>query len=100
MASFTSVPIELTAPPDEEPFYRADVVLYGIDHSGPSFEGRIFIDNPEAGASTPLEAEHGYAGSFYVFGHGGCFGDVGHCDPPPGPVSPFDRRAPHQLTPA
>ena len=23
-----------------------------------------------------------YAGSFYIFGHGGCFGDVGHCDVP------------------
>jgi hypothetical protein len=35
----------------------------------------------------------------YVFGHGGCFGDQGHCDVPM-ERQPFDLRPPHQLTPA
>jgi tyrosinase len=46
-----------------------------------------------------MEQASGYAGSFCVFGHGGCFGDEGHCDVPTGPPDPFDRRSPHQLTP-
>lgn len=78
-------------------FYRADLHLDGVDHSGDSYEGRVFLDNPEAGLSTPREIEHGYAGSFNVFGHGPCFGDEGHCDVPTGPIHPFDYRRPHPL---
>ena len=40
-----------------------------------------------------------FAGSFTVFGHAGCAGDIGHCDVPSGPRDPFDRRPPHQLVP-
>jgi hypothetical protein len=32
--------------------------------------------------------------SFTIFGHGGCFGDVGHCDVPTGPAELFDLRLP------
>ncbi|HEY2054877.1 MAG TPA: hypothetical protein VGH14_13175 [Solirubrobacterales bacterium] len=32
-------------------------------------------------------------------GHGGCFGDVGHCDVPAA-ADPFDLRPSHQLEPA
>jgi tyrosinase len=35
-----------------------------------------------------------------MFGHGGCFGDPGHCEVPAGPRDPFDLRPPHQLVPA
>ncbi|HWH12470.1 MAG TPA: hypothetical protein VG165_15205, partial [Solirubrobacteraceae bacterium] len=94
---YTSAPI--TLPPDAGIYSRADLVFYGVDHSGPSFEARIFLGNPGAGLSTPVDDEHGYAGSFHVFGHGGCFGDSGHCAVPTGPRDPFDLRPPHQLTP-
>ena len=97
MAAYVSAPIEGYAPM-AEPFYRADIVFYGLDHSWVSFEGRVFV-NQAADEGTPLDLEHGYAGSFFIFGHGGCFGEDGHCDVPSGPVTPFDRRAPHQLTP-
>ncbi|SRR6266545_4077841 len=80
-------------------FARADLEFRGVDHSGPSFEARIFLNNPGAGPETPREASEGYAGSFYVFGHGGCFGEIGHCDIPTGNRGPFDKRPPHPLTP-
>ena len=73
---------------------RADLTFYGLDHSGPSYEVRVFFNHPDAGLDTPLPAQAGFA----VFGHGGCFGDEGHCDLRP-PVSVFDRRLPHQLVP-
>ncbi|MBA2637066.1 MAG: hypothetical protein H0U79_02395 [Solirubrobacterales bacterium] len=41
----------------------------------------------------------GYAGSFTVFGHAGCYGDAGHCLPGDRETDDFDRRAPHPLTP-
>jgi hypothetical protein len=81
---YVSAPVELPDP--EIAFSRADLVFYGIDHSGSSFEAQISLgDEP--------------AGSFYIFGHGGCFGDVGHCDIPER-LDPFDLRPPHQLLPA
>lgn len=82
-----------------EEFTRADVVVTGVDHSGCSYEVRLFLNNPAADGATPRDAAAGYAGRFHVFGHGGCFGDVGHCDVPPPSHDPTDLRPPHPLTP-
>jgi hypothetical protein len=86
---------------DELPanFKRADLVVSDVEHGGHSFEARIFLNNTAATAETPLTAEHGYAGSFHIFGHGGCFGDVGHCEVNDRGKSPTDKRGPHPLTP-
>ena len=98
VARFVSDPIDLPErdPDEEQP--RVDLVFYGVDHSGPSYEARIFLNAPDATADTPRDDPH-YAGSFCIFGHGGCFGDIGHCDVPE-EVDPFDLRPPHQLIPA
>lgn len=80
-------------------FSRVDLEFRAVDHSGPSYEGRVFLDNPSADSSTPAEESEGYAGSFYVFGHGGCFGELSHCDVREQPAGVYDRRPPHQLTP-
>jgi hypothetical protein len=61
-------------------FYRADLIIHGLDHSGPSYEGRVFINNPKANHKTPDDPAIGYTGSFFVFGHGRCLGDAKHCD--------------------
>jgi hypothetical protein len=82
------------------PFTRADVVFTGVDHSGTSYEVRLFLNNQAATAGTPRTAEEGYAGRFTVFGHGGCYGDEGHCEVPTPPTTdPTDLRPPHPLTP-
>jgi hypothetical protein len=93
---FHSRPLELPAAGHE--FERADLVFYGVDHSGPTYEGRIFIGAKRglkhgAGVDDPA-----YAGSFYVFGHTGCYGDEGHCEVP-AERDPFDFRLPHHLEP-
>jgi hypothetical protein len=97
MERFVSDPLEL--PPRDPPFYRADLIFYGVDHSGSSYEARVYLDNPDADITTGRE-HASYAGSFHIFGHGGCFGDPGHCLVPDTPPDPFDLRPPHQLTPA
>jgi hypothetical protein len=66
----------------ENEFYRADIEIHNVDHSGPSYEGRIFLNNPNANRTTKLTLTNGYVGSYHIFGDGGCFGDVGHCDIP------------------
>src|SRR3954453_6985381 len=81
---YVSPPVELPDP--EVKFVRADLVFYGLDHSGSSYEAQISLGDEPAGA-------------FWIFGHGGCFGDVGHCDIPQH-IDRFDLRPPHQLLPA
>ena len=79
-------------------FARADLEFIGVDHSGASYEGRVYVNNPNADGNTQATATNGYAGSFYIFGHGGCFGDLGHCDVHPR-TDPFDPRPSHPLEP-
>jgi tyrosinase len=96
---FVSKPLHLDIRRLENPFKRADIEFYGIDHSGSSYEGRVFLNNPEAKQSTAKAPAKGYVGSFYIFGHGGCFGDIGHCEIH-GDRRPYDYRPSHPLTPA
>jgi hypothetical protein len=49
---------------------RADIVVSGLDQAGPSFELRLFLNNPRADARTEPAPDTGYAGSVYVYGHG------------------------------
>ena len=69
-----------------------------MDHSGASYEGRVFLNKPDADENTSRDDKNNYAGSYHIFGHGGCFGDVGHCDIKP--RRPYDSRPEHPLTPA
>lgn len=82
--------------PAGDTFARADLVFSGVDHSGPSYQVLVHLTGVDAQGSVVGQVD---AGSYYVFGHGGCFGDDGHCDVS-GPVSPYDYRPPHQLHPA
>lgn len=81
------------------PFTQADLAFTGVGHSDISYEVRLFFNNPTATASTPRTAEHGYAGRFTIFGHGGCYGDDGHCDVPATSADPTDLRRAHPLAP-
>jgi hypothetical protein len=96
---YVSKPMYLKLDKLENRFKRADIEFHGIDHSGASYEGRVFLNNPKADKNTPKASANKYVGSFYIFGHGGCFGDIGHCE-----VSKeqrtYDYRPSHPLTPA
>ncbi|HEX4214701.1 MAG TPA: hypothetical protein VIA06_15395 [Candidatus Dormibacteraeota bacterium] len=92
---YVSAEIDLSAMPPH--FSRADLVFEEVDHAGASFEARIFINNAGADRDTAKAPETGYAGSFNIFGHGGCFGDEGHCDVVPRRA--YDPRRAHPLAP-
>ena len=96
--SFISKLIKFDIKNLEESTYRIDIQFHGMEHDGPSYEGRVFINNTNACNNTAKDISNGYVGSYFVFGHGECFGDVGHCD-----IrkirSPFDFSPPHPLTP-
>jgi hypothetical protein len=74
---YVSGPIRLPLTAKRPDFDRADIEIYGVDQSGPSFEGRVFVNNPNATAETPPTPENGYAGSFHVYGYGIWPDDIG-----------------------
>jgi tyrosinase len=76
---------------------RADIEFHNVDHAGASYEGRVYLNKPDADESTGYD-DPSYAGSYHIFGHGGCLGDVGHCDVKP--RRDYDPRPEHQLSPA
>jgi hypothetical protein len=95
---FTSRPITLTREIRAAAFRHAELAFHNVDLSGPSFEGRVFFNNPAADGKTPQVLENGYAGKFTIFGAGRCWGDEGHCMVPQARRA-FDTRSPHQLMP-
>ena len=78
-------------------FYRADIEFHGIGHATESYTGHVFINNSKADFKTLRTLENNYVGSYYIFGHGGCFGDIGHCDIIK-KDDKYDFRADHPLT--
>lgn len=99
MERFTSQPLDLAPRAEGHGFKRADLLVYDVEHLGASYEVRAFFDRAEADHTTPLEPDEGYAGCFTVFGHGGCYGDPGHCDPDDRETDEFDVRLPNKATP-
>lgn len=98
--TFTSPPVDISFAAPDHRFTRADLEIEGIFHGEVSYKGRIFLDNPKADVDTPQTPAEGYAGSFHIFGHGGCVGDAGHCAINGTKRDPNDLRNPHPLTPA
>lgn len=95
----TFKPVQIDAKKLDGGFYRADVEFYGVEHKDMSFECRIFINNEQATYKTQMNSKNGYAGIFYVFGHGGkCYGDEGHCEVPQ-KIREHDMRRSHHLAP-
>src|SRR5450432_3835270 len=95
---FSSKKVTLPASIQKAGFRHALLIFQGIDQSGPSYQARIFFNNPRASETTPMTPERGYAGKFHVFGNGRCWGDEEHCDVPE-VRREFDNRSPHPLTP-
>lgn len=93
---YHSNPIELDISTCSE-FYRADIEFHGIGHATESYVGHVFLNNPKANSKTPKTLENNFVGSYHIFGHGGCFGDVGHCDILK-KNKKYDFRADHPLT--
>ncbi len=67
MTSLASQPIAVPADWEGK---QVTLVFTGVEQAGPSFEGRVFLNNAGAGAQTAREPASGYAGAFHVYGYG------------------------------
>jgi len=95
--AYVTKPIDVSSL--DHQYARADIEFYDVDHSEASYTAHLFFNNPKANDKTARNAKNGYAGCFHVFGHGGCYGDAGHCDVPP-VRRLYDPRPAHPLTKA
>lgn len=94
---FVSKPIDVPKPV-RAAFDRAEVRLHRVPQLPRSCFIRVFLNLPDADASTPITHKH-YAGYLAIFGHGDCVGGPGHCDLPPGRPRPHDQRPRHHNMP-
>jgi tyrosinase len=94
---FVSKPIPI---PEEvrRSFEQAEVRLHRVPQLPRSCFIRVFLNLPDANASTSIEDPH-YAGYLAIFGHSDCIGGPGHCDLPPSRARQFDQRPRHHNTP-
>jgi len=94
---FVSKPI---AVPDavRSSFKQAEVRLHRVPQLPRSCFIRVFLNLPDANASTPINDTH-YAGYLAIFGHADCIGGPGHCDLPPSRPRQYDQRPRHHNTP-
>lgn len=79
-------------------FEQAEVRLHSVPQLPRSCFIRVFLNLPDANASTSIEDAH-YAGYLAIFGHADCIGGPGHCDLPPGRPRQYDQRPRHHNTP-
>jgi hypothetical protein len=94
MGSYTAPPIPMDALRDAR---RAELVFRGVEQAGPSFEARVYLNNPDADETTERTPEAGYAGSFHVYGYGEhpppALADAKARQAPGGaPVAPIEKR--------
>jgi tyrosinase len=92
---FVSKPLDLPAGVRAS-FRQAEVRLHRVPQLPRSCFIRVFLNAPDANASTPLTDEH-YGGYLAVFGHGECYGGPGHCEVPE--RRQFDLRPRNHNTP-
>jgi hypothetical protein len=84
----------------EAEFSRVSLEFEGVEHDGPTFTVLTYLNNADVADDAGRDEAANFAGAFTVFAHGDCWGDIGHCEPKREPVSAFDLRPEHPLTPA
>ena len=78
---------------------NAEVRLQNVQYrTRGGYHIRVFLNAPDANASTPLRDNDNYVGQVSSF-TGFCVGGPGHCDPPPDTRRKFDVRPRHRKTP-
>jgi tyrosinase len=97
IARFVSAPIKIN--PKAKDFKKAEIRMHWVPQLVRSCFVRAFLNDPGAGASTPVRENPHYAGYLAIFGHGECYGGPGHCELPPPRARRFDQRPRSHNTP-
>ncbi|MFL5781703.1 MAG: hypothetical protein ACJ760_10360 [Thermoleophilaceae bacterium] len=96
MERWKGKPLEL--PIDFGSLSRLDLVFEGMRRDEGTFTAYVFLNAPRLRADAGRDHPR-FAAAFTLFAHEQCWGDEGHCDWKREPVSPFDMRPEHDVTP-
>lgn len=77
---------------------RIDLEFVNVRRDAGSFTAFVFLNAKDLDPKAGRDHDR-FAGSFSIFAAEECWGGEGHCDWKREPVSAFDRRPPHHLTP-
>jgi hypothetical protein len=88
----------LRLPIDFSGLARLDLEFVNVRRDVASFTAFVFVNADELPADAGRDHPN-FVGSFSIFGQSECWGVDDHCDWERGPITPFDRRPPHHLTP-
>lgn len=91
-------PEPLALPIAFESLSRLDLDFVNVRRDRGTFTAFVFVNPGELPADAGREHES-FCGAFTVFAPGECWGVDDHCDWNRAPVSAFDRRPAHHLTP-
>ena len=94
---FVSKPIDIPKAARKS-FRQVEVRLHRVPQLPRSCFIRVFLNLPDANASTPIDHAN-YAGYLGIFGHGPCIGGPGHCELPPPRAREHDLRPRSHNTP-
>jgi hypothetical protein len=78
---------------------RLDLEFINVRRDAGSFTAFVYVNVDEPSIGDAGRNHEHFAGSFSIFAPTECWGVEDHCDWSKGPVSAFDRRPPHHLTP-
>lgn len=93
-----TTPEPLSTPIAFDGVSRIDLEFVNVHRDGGSFSALVFLNAEDLSPDAGRDDER-FAGSFTLFSRNECWGGEGHCDWKRGPVSAFDRRPQHHLTP-
>jgi hypothetical protein len=93
-----TTPQPLRTPISFDRVRRVDLEFLDVRRDDGSFTAYVFLNAGELPDDAGRDHDR-FAGSFSIFAPSECWGGEGHCDWERGPVSAFDRRPEHHLTP-
>lgn len=93
-----TTPKPLAVPIAFDSVKRIDLEFVDVHRDAGSFTAFVFLNAKGLGPKAGRDHDR-FAGSFSVFAPSECWGGEGHCDWKQGPVSAFDQRPPHHLSP-
>ncbi|HLK37624.1 MAG TPA: tyrosinase family protein [Polyangiaceae bacterium] len=91
-------PLRVDLPGAGDKAIAGSLVFQGMAKTKESYEVRVFLNEDGPTTETSMAGNPHYAGTVWLFGHGECIGDLGHCDKPL-ERRDFDQRPPHHLSP-
>jgi hypothetical protein len=93
-----TTPKPLATPIAFDTVSRIDLEFVDVHRDAGSFTALVFLNAGKVPPGAGRDHDR-FAGWFTLFTRTECWGDEGHCDWRRDPVSPFDRRPQHHLTP-